>query len=262
MTRRTYVLVAAAVLLLIALVRPTIGGDEPSVTRIAGDRDPNIFLIVDRSADMADQIDSVRGDIDEVIDRYPNARFALISFDTRPALDWPLSADSWSLRPVLAAVEPFPRGVDVLTNAGAASTVLRYQLISAVQQYPQAQNLVFYFGSGAPNSEAPQREFQVPGSTVDGGAVFGYGPGAAPALQAVADQIGVDYLPRDQLDSLDGALPEVADVAQDPESPPPVSGFELYWGLAGIAAMLILFEFHQALRHLRRTRLDRIPVGR
>ena len=123
-----------AVLLVIAVIRPVIGAGEPSVTRIAGEREPNIFLIVDRSAGMSDIDAQAHRDIDAVIDRYPGARVAMISFDARPALDWPLSADSWSLRPVLAASTPNPRGDDVLTNTGAASNVLRYQLISAVQQ--------------------------------------------------------------------------------------------------------------------------------
>lgn len=40
------------------------------------------------------------------------------------------------------------------------------------------------------------------------------------------------------------------------------SGFELYWAPAGGAVLLILFELYHALRDLRRTRLDRIAVGR
>ena len=262
MTLRRSGLVVAAVLLLIAMFRPTLGDGEPAVTRIAGEREPSVFLIVDRSAEMSAHMALARADVNAVIDRYPDARFSLITFDARPSLDWPLSADSWSLRPIIAAADPYPRGVDVVTNAGAASTVLRYQLIGALQQFPKAENLVFYFGAGATDSTVPQREFQIPENAVGGGAVFGYGPGGAPVLQAVADQLGVDYLQREQIQAVAEVIPEAADVEPTPENDPASSGFELYWALAGIAALLILAELYHALRHLRRTRLDRIAVGR
>ena len=262
MTVRRFGLSIAAVLLLIAFFRPILGGAEPSVTTIAGDRDPNIFLIVDRSAEMSVRMAQARDDINAVIDRYPDARFSMISFDARPALDWPLSADSWSLRPIIAAADPYPRGTEVMTNVGAASTVLRYQLISALQQFPKAQNLVFYFGAGAPDSTVPQREFQIPENATDGGAVFGYGARGAPALRSVADQLGVDYLQREQVQSVTEVIPEAAVVEQTTDNASDPSGFELYPVLAGIAALLILTELYHALRHLRRARLDRVPVGR
>ncbi|MCF6389900.1 hypothetical protein L2K20_23250 [Mycobacterium sp. MBM] len=262
MTLRRSGLVLAAVLLLIAVLRPTIGGNEPSVTRIAGELEPSVFLIVDRSAAMAPHLAVARDDMATVIDRYPDARFSVISFDARPALDWPLSADSWSLRALIAALSAYPANAEVMTNAGAASTVLRYQLIGAVQRYPKAPNLVFYFGAGAPDSAAPQREFQVPAGAVDGGAVFGYGAGGTPGLQAVADQLGVTYRPRADIASVDQAVPDAGEAGQRVENGGPAQGFELYWVLGGVAAVLVLIEFYHALRHLRRTRLDRVAMRR
>jgi len=257
-----YGLVIAAVLLLAASARPVLGGAEPAVTGIAGERQPNIFLVVDRSADMSAAAAEARADIDDVIDRHPDARFALMTFDARPSLDWPLSPDSWSLRPTLDAVTPNARSGEPVTNVGAAANVLRYQLIGAVQQFPRARNLVLYFGAGAPDSTAPQREFRVPEGAVDGGAVLGYGPAAEARLRAVAAQIGVPYVSGD----LDGAPDEPAN--EDTPAPPPAeaaaasSGFELYWVLAGLAGLALLFELYRALRQLRRTRLDRIEVSR
>lgn len=262
MTLRRSGLALAAVLLLIAVFRPTVGGGEQPLTRVAGDFEPSIFLIVDRSAAMAPHLAVARDDINAVIDRYPDARFSMISFDARPALDWPLSADSWSLRPVISAVSAYPATADSMTNAGAASTVLRYQLISAVQQFPKARNLVFYFGAGAPDSTAPQREFRVPENAVDGGAVLGYGVGGAPVLPSVAEQLGVPYRERTGIGSVDDVIPDAAETRQVPEKGSAAAGFELYWALSGIAAVLILVELFHALRHLRRTRLDRIAVGR
>ena len=255
-------LAIAAVLLLAALARPVLGGSEPAVTGIAGAREPNIFLIVDRSAAMAEYGSAARADIDAVLDRHPDARFALITFDARPSLDWPLSADSWSLRPILDAATPYARAADDITNVGAAGNVLRYQLISASQQFPQARNLVYYFGAGAPESTAPQREFRLPEGAVDGGAVFGYGDAAEARLRAVADQIGVPYVSGGQDTAPEEAAPQDSQGPQPDHAGAASSGFELYWVLAGVAGLVLLFELYHALRYLRRTRLDRIEVGR
>ena len=201
-------LTLAALLLLVAAARPVIGADEQGTVRVAGDADPNVFLVVDRSADMGvedlpggrDRMAGARDDVAALLDLYPNARFAVITFTSRPSLEWPLSADDWSLRPVMSALAPEQARADPpdQTNAGAAATVLRYQLIGASQLYPRARNLVFYLGAGGNESEAPQREFELPEDAVDGGAVLGYGSSdGEPVLRAVADQIGVPYVPRD-----------------------------------------------------------------
>lgn len=262
-----YGLVVAVLLLLAAATRPVIGGSEPTATRIAGERAPNVFVIIDRSADMAvpdgsgrTRMDTARDDIGSLVDRHPGARFAVISFDARPSLDWPLSADSWSLRHVLAAATPYARAAEAITNTGAASNVLRYQLIGARGQYPLASNLVYYLGAGAPGSTVRQREFQVPENAVDGGAVIGYDPAGTPSLRAVAEQIGVRYVPRDQAQPDELVSGDVQDAQQSLAAASP--GFELYWAPAGAAVLLILFEFYRALRELRRSRLDRIAVGR
>ena len=73
---------------------------EQATVRVAGDGDPNVFLVVDRSADMRVEdlaggrvrMAGARDDIAALIDRYPDARFAVIAFASRPSLDWPLSA--------------------------------------------------------------------------------------------------------------------------------------------------------------------------
>lgn len=251
---RRYLPLIAAALLLVAVLRPAIGDTAPGPTTIAGEREPSVFLIVDRSV-----AGTAQADIAAVVERHPRARFALIGFDDRASLDWPLSADAWTLQPIIAAMAP--QADETTANAGAANTVLRYQLISAVQLFPKAQNLVYYFGSGAPNSTVPQREFQVPDDAVDGGAVVGYGPAGAARLRAVADQIGVEYLQRERTPALDEAIADAGE-RSSAETAPAGRGLELYWVLSGPAAVIILLELYRALGRLRRIHFDRIAVGR
>ena len=260
-------LTAAGVLLLVAALGPTAGGSPDSVPRPAGDREPNIFVLLDRSPEMSQRdtdgrprMAAARDDIAALIDRYPDARFALIGFADRPSVVWPLSADTWSLRPVVAATEPYPATPGA--NVGAAASVLRYQLISAVQQFPRARNLVFYLGAGAPGSPTPQREFQLPEDSVDGGAVLGYGNSGARLLRGVAGQIGVPFTSRGDATPLDVAL-----TGEDAEGRPPAvtrdrAALELYWIFAGTAALLILAELYLVLRGFRRARSIDLGSGR
>jgi Ca-activated chloride channel homolog len=276
----------AVLLLLVAAARPVIGSDDQGIVRAAGDGDPNVFIVVDRSADMRvedlsggrERMAGARDDISALIDRYPDARFAVISFASRPSLDWPLSADTWSLRPVTSAMTPYSSAPDAVlqTNVGAAGNVLRYQLIGARQQYPRAQNLVFYLGAGAAETQVPQRQFELPEGAVDGGAVLGYGsaeggpiPGTdvarsaidEPALRGVADQIGVPYVSRDGATPLAGVLGDQGTaIAPPPPVAAPAGRTELYWAPAIGAAILILIELYLVLREFRRTRLANADV--
>jgi Ca-activated chloride channel homolog len=283
MLGRWFLVTAAAVLLVIAATRVVIGNDD-SATRSAGDTEPNVFLVVDRSPDMAvedidgrSRMDLAHNDIQALIDRYPRARFAVIGFASAPTLQWPLSADTWSLRPVLDTITPYaysPGAVEQ-TNAGAASTVLRYQLISAVQQYPRATTLVFYLGAGARESGLPAREFVPPEDSVDGGAVLGYGtPAGGPipgteiaqspvdeaTLQAVAGQLGVPYIARSGGDLPTGQLP-AAGAANEATAVTSMGGqTETYWLPALLAAVLILIELYFVLRDVRRSRVVSVDV--
>ncbi len=277
----------AALLLVLAATRAVFMVEDESAARSAGDAEPNVFLIVDRSPDMAvrdldgrTRMEVARDDLETLIDRYPGARFAVIGFARDPSLDWPLSADTWSLRPVLDAIAPYAYSPDAVTqtNAGAANTVLRYQLISAVQQYPRATTLVFYLGAGSRESLLPAREFVPPAGSVDGGAVLGYGttaggpiPGSdiarSPiddtALKAVAGQLGVPYVARSDSAPLTAELP---DAGVENEATTAVAaaagGTETYWLPALGAAVLILIELYFVLRDFRRSRfvgMDVVP---
>lgn len=278
-------LTAAALLLVVSAARPVLDPADPD-TRVANSQAPNVFVLVDRSPDMdvrdgpdgASRMTAARADVAALLDRYPDARVAVISFASRASLDWPLSADTWSLRPVVSTLTPYVAGPNAAaeTNAGAAGNMLRYQLISAVQQYPRARNLVFYLGAGAPDAALPPRDFNLPEGAVDGGAVLGYGsaeggpiPGTdvrsvvdEATLRGVADQIGVPYAPRGDADGLASVLP-----AEPGDGGPVVAGSgtasrtELYWAPAAVAALLALVELYHVLREFRRTRQTMADVS-
>lgn len=274
-------LTLAMLLLCVAAARPVPKSDDDAATRVADRLAPNVFLVVDRSPDMrvADQpggqtrMARARADLVALVDRFPDARIAVISFGARSTLQWPLSADTWSLRPSLATFETYASAPDAVdqTNAGAAGNMLRYLLIGARQQYPAAKNLVYYLGAGAAEAREPPRDFNLPERAVDGGAVLGYGTPAGgpipgtdvarsaidePVLRGIAAQIGVPYVRRV------GDVPLADAVPQGATDPRPAAArstdqarAELYWIPASLAAVLVLVELYLVLREFRRTRL-------
>lgn len=256
---------AAMVLVLLAAARPVTGSAAEPAPAQSSQTGANVYFLVDRSADSAitdfggaPRMSGIRDDIEAVIDAHPGARFALISFAARPAIDWPLSADAWSLTPVVEALNPYPGGDSTEVNAAAAANVLRYQLISAGQQFPQAENLVYYLGSGAGRSTVPQGIFDTP--TVDGGAVLGYGPGPGEnTLRDIAGQLDLPFIERVPGE----ALPLGGDTSDQATSTAPVEvpeRKELYWVLTLLASLLLLPEIYLTARDLRKARATRREV--
>lgn len=259
---------AATMLVLLAAFRPGIG-EVPDTQTSAGapTGGANVFFVVDRSAESATpgyggspRMAGMREDMATLMRLHPEARFAVITFAARPTIQWPLSSDVWSLEPVVAAMNPYPAGdraaADEQLNPGAAANVLRYQLIAAGQQYPAAENLVYYLGSGGEPSDIPQVSFESTG--VDGGAVFGYGPGRD-GLSEIAEELGVSYFQRSPGTELPQAQSNSADTATPAEAVGP-HRTEFYWLLTTVAAVLLLGEVFLSVRDLRRARATQRQV--
>ncbi|MGK2881397.1 MAG: hypothetical protein ACSLE6_11555, partial [Mycobacterium sp.] len=193
-------------------------------------------------------------------ERYPAARYALISFATQAELDWPLSHDVWSLRPTVAALGPYPGGLDggFTVNAAASDAVLEDLLVEAVRQYPGSRNMLLYFGSGAPGSLARQGDFDLPPGSVAGGAVLGYGRTETineDELRRLAKQIGVQYVHRQAGQPFQPDLPDTPDdTGIGAEA---AERIELYWLPALLAAVLLLTEIYFSVHEFRRGRIAR-----
>ena len=258
---RWAMMTAALVLVVVAAARPGTDAPAAQAARDADGAGENVFFLVDLSADSAiadvggeTRIAAIRDDIDTLLAAHPDARFGVITFTSRPSVAWPLSGDDWSLPPVIDALAPAvgPAAAATEANAAAAANVLRYQLIAARQRYPQADDLVYYFGSGAAGSTAPQSVFET--DDVDGGAVFGYDAGAGQdTLRSIADQLGVPYIDRAAGEPIRAARAQSADTAERTGSAPRT---EYYWLLTMLASGLLAAEIGLTVRDLRRTRLS------
>lgn len=307
-------LTVAVILLLIAAGRPGFDHDRGSysvdlnpVAKV--DPNLNVFFVVDRSVnsrvedfgDGKSRMSGMREDIRALIDEYPRARFALISYASKASMDWPLSDDAWSLQSMVKGLSPYTRvAPDAIYQANpvAARDLLRDKADDAAATFAGSKNLVFYFGEGAPNSRAASGSFGVDRGKVAGGAVLGYGTpaggpipagwmdgkkgyqsdpsgnGAAlnstldePRLKGIAAQLNVPYFHRQSGQPIGGVLPPLdqsATVRHDGHKVTTqlLERREMYWAFTLMAAVLLLAEITLTIREYRRNRMSRRDVGR
>lgn len=301
-------LTAAGLLLVLAAARPGLGpsdsrGQAQSKPAGSPTANANVFFVIDRSVDsrVEDYVDhtsrmsGIRSDIEALMDEYPRARFAVIGFASKASLDWPLSDDVWSLKPLIKGLSAYievPPDAMFQVNAAAANDVLRDKLTEATQWYPGSKNLVFYFGEGAGGSRAPQGGFDLPQGAIAGGAVLGYGTAAGgpikqgwvngnlsymsdpqtngPAisginentLKAIASELGVPYFHREG-GPITAVVPAVDLTSGQRSNDSAVVASiamertELYWVFTGLATALALGEIYLTLREFRRNRVSR-----
>ncbi|GAS91304.1 vWA domain-containing protein [Mycolicibacterium brisbanense] len=304
-------LTLAVLMLVFASARPgfDLDGDHPAEQpkgASAVDPNLNVFFVVDRSVNMRVQdfgdrqsrMAGVRADISSLINEYPRARFGLVSFASKAAVDWPLSDDAWSLQSLVHGLSPYTLvAPDAMYQADptAARDELRKQLEAAAGRFKDSKSLVFYFGSGDAGTRATSESFDLPDKAVSGGAVLGYGTSAggpvpqgwvggtkvyqndpgtgAPlnstldesTLKKIAGELGVPYFHREAGQSITAVLPAVDPVAgSDDENPLHASKLverrELYWLFTMLAAALVLGEIVLTIREFRRNRMSRKDV--
>ncbi len=301
-------LTLAVVLLFVAALRP---GFESGATDADAGQQPvrvgtanmNVFFVVDRSVNSRAEdygegqtrMAGIRSDISALVDEYPRARFTLLSFASQAAVDWPLSDDVWSFKPMVDGLSPYilVSGEAIHeADSGAAAQILRENLERATALHPNSKNVVFYLGEGAGGSGADQTRFELPDDAIAGGAVLGYGSAqGAPVprgwvdgnlvymhdpqtdqplhstpdqarLEGIAEQLGVPYFHREHGQAIAAAVPSVESPLSADEDDVLVATklidrTELYWIFTLLAAALVLVEIYLTVFEFRRNRIAR-----
>ncbi|MFS0853364.1 vWA domain-containing protein [Microbacterium sp. 179-I 3D4 NHS] len=278
----------------VMLLRPGIPG---GATRTLA-TDTDIVLVVDTTAsivaeDWADgqpRLDGVRDDVRALVQQYPGARFALLTFDAAAELRMPLTTDTTALIGSLDVLRPEVTSQSRGSSIGLAAPLLAETLESAAASSPDRSRMVFYFGDGEQTVSSPPETFAASSDYTDAGAVFGYGTaeggpmritsggldGADAGyieyqgddalsvideqnLEALAGQLGVPYVHR----SADAApaLPEAPSTTTNyAESGEVGNATELYWIAALVILALLGVELARAAMLIARLRTLRSPV--
>jgi Ca-activated chloride channel family protein len=268
--RTLFVLACVAMLL-----RPGITGGQAETYATEAD----VFIVVDASAsivaeDWADgktRLDGVREDVEAIADKYPGARFSLITFDSTTSVRLPLTTDTTALGAAMATLGPEVTNRSRGSSITQANGVLRELLQAAANSGQDRARLVFYMGDGEQTSNTEPGSFLSSAEYVGSGLVLGYGteqggpmrvtdadpevqsedyieyqgePAISvfdqPNLERIAGQLGVAFVHRSADEAL--KLPETPKTTTQNATGEIGTVIELYWIPAGIAVLLLAFE--------------------
>lgn len=270
------------------LLRPGIPGGATQT--LATDTD--IVLAVDTTASIVAEdwdgdrprLEGVREDVQAIVEEYPGARFALITFDAAAELRLPLTTDTTALMSSLEILRPEVTSQSRGSSIGIASGMLEETLRGAAEASPDRSRMVFYLGDGEQTASTPPEPFDDSAEYVDGGAVLGYGTAdggpmkltsgdfsdeseeyieyqGEPAmsvideanLQTIADELGVGYQHRSADAEIE--LPEApATTTNYAESGSVGNVTELYWIAALVIVALLAIELARAAMLIARMR--------
>ncbi|MFC4138361.1 MULTISPECIES: VWA domain-containing protein [unclassified Microbacterium] len=274
------------------LLRPGIPGGSSQT--LATDTD--VVIAVDTTASIVAEdwaggkprLDGVRADVQKIVDEYPGARFALITFDATAQLRLPLTTDATALISSLDVLRPEVTAQSRGSSIGVANELLAKTLQSAAKAAPDRARMVFYLGDGEQTSQNEPESFGTAQKYVDAGAVLGYGTvdggpmrittgrGATGSeyieyqgqeahsvideenLGKIADQLGVEYEHRTA--DAEITLPEAPKTTTDyAESGEVGDVVELYWVFALIIVLLLGVELARATMLVTRMRGLAVP---
>ncbi|MDQ0646425.1 Ca-activated chloride channel family protein [Microbacterium natoriense] len=279
----------------VMLLRPGIPGGATQT--LATDTD--VVLVVDTTASIVAEdwdgdkprLDGVRADIQAIVEEYPGARFALITFDAAADLRMPLTTDTTALISSLDVLRPEVTSQSRGSSVGIASQMLSDTLSSAAESSPDRSRMVFYFGDGEQTDGSTPEAFTGSANLTDAGGVFGYGTEEGGAmklttggvdgadggyiqyqganaksvideanLQTIADQLGVEYLHRTA--DAEPKLPEAPSTTTTYSKSGEIGNVtELYWVAALVVVLLLAVELARATMLVARLRLLKTPAS-
>ncbi|MBW1639761.1 VWA domain-containing protein [Microbacterium resistens] len=269
------------------LLRPGIPGGE--VRTLATDTD--IVVLVDTTASMVAEdgeddeprMTQVREDVRAIAAAYPGARFALITFDAAAQLRLPLTTDTSALVSAVDVLQPEVTRQSRGSSVGIAAPLLAETLRGAAKSDPERARMVFYLGDGEQTAATAPESFSASAKDVVGGAVLGYGTAEGgpmrettgafsgegdyilyqgePALsvidettlRTIAEELGVDYLPRAGAPALD-LPPAPSTTTAYREGGTTGNVTDLSWILALVIALLLCVELARAAMLITRMR--------
>jgi len=175
------------------LLRPGIPGGTTQT--LATDTD--IVIVLDTTASIVaedwngDQprLDGARADVQAIVDEYPGARFALITFDAAAEQRLPLTTDTTALMSSLEILHPEVTAQSRGSSIGIASTMLEETLSTAADTAPDRARMVFYLGDGEQTVTAEPESFADSAEFVDGGGVLGYGTSDGGPMQITSGAV-------------------------------------------------------------------------
>ena len=165
-------------LVVLAALRPGFGvvSDPGRTTNL------DVVIMLDRSLSMMAEdyngsdprLLGAKADIRRVPERFPGARFAVVTFDHVGRLELPLTTDTTAVMTLVEVAGPreyYNQGTSIDVGLPAAEAALS----SSAQRSPNRKRLLVYLGDGEQTVEKPVDSFATLKTYLSGALVLGYG---------------------------------------------------------------------------------------
>lgn len=282
------------VLLLAVALRPVTPLDSEQTQRM----NANVFFVVDRTgsmnaedyADGQPRLEGVKADMTRIMGMTEGSRYSILAFDSTATQQLPLTTDAGAARSWIDTLTTEPTAYSQGSNVDRPLESLMGQLAATRKEDPDSQILVYLFTDGENTDDRDSESFSPIAGYTDGGGVLGYGTAEGgpmkveggdadgeyitdssgakgiskideEQLQAIADQMGVPYLHREDPEAeIEGTMEGITLSPVPMESARDVASFEDWYWVASIPlAALLIWELGAMTYRLPR-RLDRDDV--
>lgn len=174
----------------------------PSVTRSTDSRAVNatdVFIAVDVTGSMevqdarygSDQaisrLDAARMAVEDIVDLYPDASFAAVSFGASGTLDVPLTPDSHAIDNWAQTLRPEPTSTSGGSNLDKAIDALLPVMGDTADQHPDDTIVLYYISDGEQTGTRTRRTFSSLRQYVDGAVAIGVGSAEGGTVPTVGD---------------------------------------------------------------------------
>lgn len=278
------------------LLRPGLPGGATQT--LATDTD--VVLVVDTTASIVAEdwdgdrprLDGVREDVQAIVDEYPGARFALITFDADAELRLPLTTDTTALISSMEVLRPEVTSQSRGSSIGIANRLLADTLQKSAEKSPDRARMVFYLGDGEQTVTSPPESFRTSEKYADSGMVFGYGTAVGGPMRLTTGSVAdagdaeyIEYQGEQALSTIDEknlqtiasdlgveyALRTAGEKPPLPDAPSTTTSYaesgttgnviELYWIAALLMVAILGFELTLATMQIARLRRLRADAG-
>ncbi len=258
----------------------------------------NVFFVVDRTgsmnaedyADGKPRLEGVKADLLQIMSMTEGARYSIIGFDSVAAEQLPLTTDAGAARAWVETLTTEPTAYSKGSNVDRPRDTLHRAITETRREDPDSYILVYFLSDGENTDGRDAEPFGQLNSSIDGGAVLGYGTAEGGRMKAqggpedgkyitdssgaeglskideaqlkkLAADMGVPYLHRTDPEApIDGTMKGITLRAVPVEKSAEISTFDDWYWIASIPlALLFIWELGELTYRLPR-RLDRHDI--
>lgn len=246
----------------------------------------NSMVVKDQNSDSTYRYEQAKKDIDNIANEFTGSQFSVITLDTSIYTAMPMSYNVDSVNSAIESISPKTTKNSIGTDLSSLLGYTASRIDSFSKDNPNLLIIVFFFSDGEDNSGKQLSIDSSLSSSINGGAVFGYGSGSGgevhtiePStwpleasnnclerdendkncvisainetnLQRIAKSLNVNYYLRDNDNLPMNAVNDIKKQIQYSGSESADGYIDCYWILAIILLALLIWDFYDSFNKI------------